>query len=67
LAWCMGQPGITSLIVGPRTIAQLEDNLGAIEVALEEVDRERIDAVSPPGQMIVHYHRADTHPRPRWL
>ena len=67
LAWCIGQPGITSAIVGPRTMAQLIDNLGALEVTLSEADRERIDAVSPPGDKIVHYHRADTRPRARWL
>jgi aryl-alcohol dehydrogenase-like predicted oxidoreductase len=67
LAWCINQPGITSAIVGPRTIDQLVDNLGALEVTLSEADRERIDAVSPPGEKIVHYHRAHTQPRARWL
>ena len=27
LAWCMNQPGITSPIVGPRTMEQLDDGL----------------------------------------
>jgi aryl-alcohol dehydrogenase-like predicted oxidoreductase len=67
LAWCINQPGITSAIVGPRTVEQLVDNLGALEVTLNDADRERIDAVSPPGDKIVHYHRADTRPRARWL
>ena len=26
LAWCVQQPGVTSPIIGPRTMAQLEDN-----------------------------------------
>ena len=29
LAWCAHQPGITSPIIGPRTMEQLEDNLRA--------------------------------------
>src|SRR6266540_3881985 len=32
LAWCMNQSGISSAIIGPRTMDQLEDNLRAIEV-----------------------------------
>jgi aryl-alcohol dehydrogenase-like predicted oxidoreductase len=67
LAWCIGQPGITSAIVGPRTVEQLIDNLGALKVTLSDADRQRIDAVSPPGDKIVHYHRADTRLRARWL
>jgi aryl-alcohol dehydrogenase-like predicted oxidoreductase len=49
LAWTIGQPGITSAIIGPRTLAQLQDNLGAIEVELNDDDRRRIDALAPPG------------------
>ena len=29
LAWCAQQPGISSPIIGPRTMAQVEENLGA--------------------------------------
>jgi aryl-alcohol dehydrogenase-like predicted oxidoreductase len=67
LAWCLAQPGITSTIVGPRTLEQLLDNLGAVDVTIPHADLQRIDVVSPPGRMIVHYHRADTRPRERWL
>ncbi|GLZ41808.1 aldo/keto reductase [Actinokineospora sp. NBRC 105648] len=35
LAWTLLNPGVTSTIVGARTVAQLEDNLGALEVRLE--------------------------------
>ncbi len=30
LAWCVQQPGVTSPIVGPRTLEHLQDNLGAL-------------------------------------
>src|ERR687883_2120529 len=43
LAWCKDQPGVTSPIIGPRTMEQLEDNLGAVEVSLDEDDRGRLD------------------------
>jgi aryl-alcohol dehydrogenase-like predicted oxidoreductase len=49
LAWVMGQPGVTSAIIGPRTMAHLEDNLGALEVEITEEDRLRIDEASVPG------------------
>lgn len=66
LAWCMNQPGITAPIIGPRTSEQLADNLGACEVVVTAEDNHRIDAVMPPGQMLVHYMRATTEPRMRW-
>jgi aryl-alcohol dehydrogenase-like predicted oxidoreductase len=67
LAWCAQQPGITSPIIGPRTMEQLEDNLGALEVEVTEEDRKRLDEVAPPGRMVVPYYEADFGPHPhRW-
>ena len=62
LAWCAQQPGITSPIVGVRTMEQLEDNLGAIDVQVTDEERERIDEVAPPGGVITRYYRADFGP-----
>jgi len=53
LAWCKVQPGITSPIIGPRTMEQLEDNLSAASVEITEEDRERLDEVAPPGRASV--------------
>ena len=58
LAWCAQRPGVTSPIIGPRTMAQLEDNLGALGVALGEADNAQIDAISPPGQMVAPFYDA---------
>ena len=67
LAWCAQQPGITSPIVGVRTMEQLEDNLGAIDVQVTDNERERIDEVAPPGGVITRYYRADFGPHQfRW-
>ena len=67
LAWCKDKPGVTSPIIGPRTMEQLEDNLGALEVSLKEEDHERLDAVAPPGRATVPYYDADFGPHPfRW-
>jgi len=65
LAWSMHQPGITAPIIGPRTLEQLQDNLGACHVTITDEDRRQIDAIIPPGQMLVHYMRVTTEPRQR--
>jgi aryl-alcohol dehydrogenase-like predicted oxidoreductase len=67
LTWCKDQPGVTSAIIGPRTMEQLEDNLGATEISLDDKDRERLDAVAPPGRATVPYYDADFGPHHfRW-
>lgn len=65
LAWVMHQPGVTSPIIGPRTMEQLEDNLGALEVEISEDDRARIDELAPPGEVMVPYYEAEFGPS-RW-
>ncbi|GIV76388.1 aldo/keto reductase [Litorilinea aerophila] len=67
LAWCMHQPGITSPIIGPRTMEQLEDNLGALEVTITDEDRAAIDRLVPPGRMVSPFYEADFGPHQfRW-
>jgi aryl-alcohol dehydrogenase-like predicted oxidoreductase len=67
LAWCMGQPGVTSPIIGPRTREQNEDNLGALEVKVTAEDRKRLDEVALPGRALVPYYEADFGPHGyRW-
>lgn len=46
LAWLLSDPLITSPIIGPRSIVQLEDNLGAIEVNLNEEERNILNEAS---------------------
>lgn len=62
LAWCMHQPGVTSPIIGPRTMEQLEDNLGALDIDISDDDRNIFDAISEPGRAIVSYYNADFGP-----
>ena len=35
LSWLTGQPGVTSTILGARTLEQLEDNLGSVDCVLD--------------------------------
>ena len=46
LRWVLDQPGITSAIAGCRTLRQWRDSLGAVDTALPEAARRRLDAVS---------------------
>jgi aryl-alcohol dehydrogenase-like predicted oxidoreductase len=67
LAWAMHQPGITSPIIGPRTMAQLEDNLGAFNVTITDEDRAAVDTLVPPGRMVSPFYEADFGPHQfRW-
>ncbi len=55
LAWVITHPGITSVIIGPRTMEQLEDNLDALNVTLTEKDYQRIDGMTIPGSNIENF------------
>lgn len=48
LAWLQSRPGMTSVILGARTVAQLHDNLAASELELTPEQLERLDAASAP-------------------
>jgi len=62
LAWCVNQPGITSPIIGPRTMEQLVDNLGALDVEITDEDRSTIDSLVPAGRMVSPFYEADFGP-----
>lgn len=49
LAWCLAQPGVTCPIAGPSGLDQLEDDLGALDVALSQQDMDCLNEASPPG------------------
>ena len=56
LAWNVAQPGVTAPIIGPRTMEQLVDNIGALDVAINADDIERIDAMAPPMSAAMRYY-----------
>lgn len=49
IAFTLTHPAVTAAIVGPRTMEQLHDVLGSVEVALDDDVLDRIDAVVVPG------------------
>ncbi len=48
LAWVISRPGVSSTIIGARSLKQFEDNLGAVEVELSPAQRTALDEVSAP-------------------
>jgi aryl-alcohol dehydrogenase-like predicted oxidoreductase len=46
LAWLLAQPAVDSIVVGVRTMEQLEDNLGAAEIHLEKHQIESLNIAS---------------------
>lgn len=48
LAWLVAQPTVTSVILGVRSVEQLRDNLGAVEIELTTNELEKLTAVSEP-------------------
>ena len=66
LAWCLAQPGVTSPIIGPRTMEQMEDYLKALDVTVTEDDSKQMDAIFEPGTHVSNYYSADFGPNARW-
>ena len=58
LAWLLGRKGVTSVIVGARTDAQLADNLKAGDVALTADERASLDKVSQLPLIYPYWHQA---------
>jgi aryl-alcohol dehydrogenase-like predicted oxidoreductase len=56
IAFVIRHPAVTAAIIGPRTLEQLESQLGAADVHLDDELLDRIDEIVPPGTTI---NRAD--------
>jgi len=50
LAWALANPIISSIILGPRTMEQLEDNLAALKISITPEDESFVDRLVPPGE-----------------
>lgn len=49
LAWVRDRPTVSSVLLGARTLEQLEDNLGAADLTLSDDERDRLTRVSARG------------------
>ena len=60
LAWLLGRPGVTSVIIGGRNQEQFEDNLKAAQLVLTAEERQKLDAVSQPPLIYPYWHQSFT-------
>ncbi len=68
LAWLLAKPAVMSIIIGAKTLEQLDDNLAAVELVLTPEEIARLDEVSElpseyPGWMFAR-QGASRIPRP---
>jgi aryl-alcohol dehydrogenase-like predicted oxidoreductase len=56
IAWLLGRPAVSSVIIAARKPEQLEDNIRAVDLQLTEEDVRQLDAASDPGT-----------PYPKWM
>jgi aryl-alcohol dehydrogenase-like predicted oxidoreductase len=60
LAYMLGKPAVTSLVIGARTEGQLADNLAAATLGLTDAERDQLDKVSAPPLIYPYWHQAKT-------
>jgi aryl-alcohol dehydrogenase-like predicted oxidoreductase len=62
IAFVIRHPAVTAAIIGPRTMEQLESQLGALDVELTDEVLDRIDEIVPPGTTINPIDQGWTNP-----
>jgi aryl-alcohol dehydrogenase-like predicted oxidoreductase len=55
LNWLLARDGVTSVIIGARDLAQLEDNLKALAWDMTAEEVARLDALAPPPRLYPHW------------
>jgi aryl-alcohol dehydrogenase-like predicted oxidoreductase len=60
LAWLLGRPGVSSLVIGARDEKQLKENLVAGDLKLTDEERQKLDAVSAPPLIYPYWHQVNT-------
>lgn len=63
LRWVLEQPNVTSAIIGPRSVEQLEGNLAALDLEVDEDTIEHLDEVSEPYESYLDFMQAGSFAR----
>ncbi|WP_454733312.1 MULTISPECIES: aldo/keto reductase [Cupriavidus] len=61
-AWVLANPIVSSVIAGPRTLAQFEDYFGAVGVALSADEEALVDSLVRPGHASTHGYNDPNYP-----
>jgi len=64
-AWLLTRPGVTSVLIGPRTIEHLRSTLSSYDVELTEDDLAKVDELVPPGQFVSNFYDGNVYRRMR--
>jgi aryl-alcohol dehydrogenase-like predicted oxidoreductase len=67
LLWTKDQPGVTAPIIGPRTLAHLEDALVIMDKTLDSADRPLFDELVHPGTAVSDFHNSNDWMKARVL
>jgi aryl-alcohol dehydrogenase-like predicted oxidoreductase len=59
LLWVKDQPGVTSPIIGPKSLAHLEEFLPVADMTLADADRPLFDALVHPGNAVADFHNSN--------
>ena len=59
LLWVKDQPGVTSPIIGPRTMAHLEEAIAVLGMTLDDADRPLFDELVHPGNAVADFHNSN--------
>jgi aryl-alcohol dehydrogenase-like predicted oxidoreductase len=59
LLWCKDQPGVTSPIIGPRTLEQLQSALAVLDRGLDPELAARFDELNRPGNAVSDFHNSN--------
>lgn len=65
LVWVKDQPDVTAPIVGPRTLTQLEDALGVLDITLDDEARAACDELVHPGNAVADFYNTSGWMRER--
>ena len=61
LAWLLGRPTVSGIVIGARDARQLRDNLAATELALDLAQVERLDRASQVRPTYPYWHQRATY------
>ena len=56
LAWCLGNPAVTSVISAATKVSQVTDNLKAADIVIPDDVAEKIDELYPPVETVESEH-----------
>jgi len=59
LLWCMLQPGVTSPIIGPRTMDHMQSFIPIMEMTLSPEEQQKFDELVHPGNAVADFHNSN--------